>query len=76
MISWPDLMQRGLILCNKDEGEPMTSYLLYFFFSFSFSHTLKMKFLEVNSLELINTAFRWETSECVLTGRVEAYSCK
>ncbi|KAG1452706.1 hypothetical protein G6F46_009592 [Rhizopus delemar] len=35
-----------------------------------------MKFLEVNSLELINTAFRWETSECVLTGRVEAYSCK
>ncbi|KAI7905890.1 Maf1 regulator-domain-containing protein [Cokeromyces recurvatus] len=35
-----------------------------------------MKFLEVDSLDLINTAFLWETSECVLTGRVEAYSCK
>ncbi|KAG1229723.1 hypothetical protein G6F67_006942 [Rhizopus microsporus] len=35
-----------------------------------------MKFLEVNSLEVINTALSWETSECILTGRVEAYSCK
>ncbi|GAN00911.1 repressor of RNA polymerase III Maf1 [Mucor ambiguus] len=35
-----------------------------------------MKFLEVDSLDLINTAFLWETSECILTGRVEAYSCK
>ncbi|CEP14376.1 hypothetical protein [Parasitella parasitica] len=35
-----------------------------------------MKFLEVDSLDLINTAFSWETSECSLTGRVEAYSCK
>lgn len=35
-----------------------------------------MKFLEVDSLDLINTDFRWETSECILTGRVEAYSCK
>ncbi|KAG1452836.1 hypothetical protein G6F56_007720 [Rhizopus delemar] len=35
-----------------------------------------MKFLEVNSLEIINSAFRWETSESILTGRVEAYSCK
>ncbi|KAI8886767.1 Maf1-domain-containing protein [Backusella circina FSU 941] len=35
-----------------------------------------MKFLEVDSLDLINTAFQWETAECVLTGRVEAYSCK
>lgn len=34
-----------------------------------------MKFLEVDSLDLINTDFRWETSECILTGRVEAYSC-
>ncbi|RCH89878.1 RNA polymerase III-inhibiting protein maf1 [Rhizopus azygosporus] len=35
-----------------------------------------MKFLEVNSLEVINSALSWETSECILTGRVEAYSCK
>lgn len=35
-----------------------------------------MKFLEVDSLDLINTDFHWETSECILTGRVEAYSCK
>ncbi|KAI8977213.1 repressor of RNA polymerase III transcription Maf1 [Mycotypha africana] len=35
-----------------------------------------MKFLEVDSLDKINTAFVWETSECILTGRVEAYSCK
>ncbi|KAG0172802.1 RNA polymerase III-inhibiting protein maf1 [Apophysomyces sp. BC1034] len=35
-----------------------------------------MKFLEVDSLDVLNTAFRWETAECVLTGRVEAYSCK
>ncbi|KAI9265579.1 repressor of RNA polymerase III transcription Maf1 [Sporodiniella umbellata] len=35
-----------------------------------------MKFLEVNSLETINSAFRWESQECILTGRVEAYSCK
>ncbi|KAI8997191.1 Maf1 regulator-domain-containing protein [Pilobolus umbonatus] len=35
-----------------------------------------MKFLEVDSLDVINTAFRWETAECILTGRVEAYSCK
>ncbi|KAG0180933.1 RNA polymerase III-inhibiting protein maf1 [Apophysomyces sp. BC1021] len=35
-----------------------------------------MKFLEVDSLDVLNTAFRWETMEAVLTGRVEAYSCK
>ncbi|KAI8643126.1 Maf1 regulator-domain-containing protein [Parasitella parasitica] len=35
-----------------------------------------MKFLEVDSLDLINSAFSWKTSECILTGRVEAYSCK
>ncbi|ORZ00990.1 Maf1 regulator-domain-containing protein [Syncephalastrum racemosum] len=35
-----------------------------------------MKFLEIPSLETLNTNFRWETEDCVLTGRVEAYSCK
>ncbi|KAI9323557.1 repressor of RNA polymerase III transcription MAF1-like protein [Dichotomocladium elegans] len=35
-----------------------------------------MKFLEVDSLEQLNSVFEWETTECVLTGRVEAYSCK
>lgn len=46
------------------------------FFSFFFPLSLTMKFLEVDSLDLINTAFLWETSDCILTGRVEAYSCK
>ncbi|KAI7859707.1 repressor of RNA polymerase III transcription Maf1 [Circinella umbellata] len=35
-----------------------------------------MKFLEIDSLEQLNTVFRWETPECILNGRVEAYSCK
>ncbi|KAI8370439.1 Maf1 regulator-domain-containing protein [Radiomyces spectabilis] len=35
-----------------------------------------MKFLEIDSLDVLNTAFRWETPEAILTGRIEAYSCK
>ncbi|KAL0077947.1 repressor of RNA polymerase III transcription Maf1 [Phycomyces blakesleeanus] len=35
-----------------------------------------MKFLEVDSLDVLNTVFRWETVEAILTGRIEAYSCK
>ncbi|KAI9314122.1 repressor of RNA polymerase III transcription Maf1 [Dichotomocladium elegans] len=35
-----------------------------------------MKFLEIDTLDVLNAAFRWETSECLLNGRIEAYSCK
>ncbi|KAM3588980.1 RNA polymerase III-inhibiting protein maf1 [Umbelopsis sp. WA50703] len=35
-----------------------------------------VKFLEEPTLEVINQAFSWETAECTITGRVEAYSCK
>ncbi|GAB5590014.1 RNA polymerase III-inhibiting protein maf1 [Umbelopsis nana] len=35
-----------------------------------------VKFLEEPTLEVINQAFTWETAECIITGRVEAYSCK
>ncbi|CAO3696932.1 unnamed protein product [Rhizopus stolonifer] len=35
-----------------------------------------MKFLEVKSLDFINSIFCWTSQECILTGRVEAYSCK
>jgi hypothetical protein len=56
-----------------------TFYFIFFFLFFyplSIQQGKKMKFLEVDSVDLINTAFHWETTECVLTGRVEAYSCK
>lgn len=39
-------------------------------------HTLLMKFLEIESLDALNSVFEWETAECVLQGRLEAYSCK
>ena len=51
----------------------LSFFLFFFLYLLSF---IIMKFLEVNSLEVINTALSWETSECILTGRVEAYSCK
>ncbi|KAI7867943.1 Maf1 regulator-domain-containing protein [Spinellus fusiger] len=35
-----------------------------------------MKFLEVDSLDVLNTVFRWETGEASMNGRIEAYSCK
>ncbi|KAI7885255.1 Maf1-domain-containing protein [Lichtheimia hyalospora FSU 10163] len=35
-----------------------------------------MKFLEIDSLDALNSIFEWETTECILNGRIEAYSCK
>lgn len=60
---------------------PLSSWFLFSsflpsFFNYHNNWRFNMKFLEVDSLDLINTAFLWETSECILTGRVEAYSCK
>ena len=40
------------------------------------TEVITMKFLEIDSLEQLNTVFRWETPECILNGRVEAYSCE
>ncbi|KAI9308216.1 Maf1 regulator-domain-containing protein [Cunninghamella echinulata] len=35
-----------------------------------------MKFLQVDSLDVLNNVFQWESAEAQLTGRIEAYSCK
>ncbi|KAI8090047.1 Maf1 regulator-domain-containing protein [Halteromyces radiatus] len=35
-----------------------------------------MKFLQVDSLDVLNSVFEWESAEAQLTGRIEAYSCK
>lgn len=40
------------------------------------TNTLPCSLCTEPTLEVINQAFTWETAECVITGRVEAYSCK
>ncbi|RUP45883.1 Maf1 regulator-domain-containing protein [Jimgerdemannia flammicorona] len=35
-----------------------------------------MKYLEVPALDAVNNILSWETPECKIFGRVEAYSCK
>ncbi|ORX55584.1 Maf1-domain-containing protein [Hesseltinella vesiculosa] len=47
-----------------------------FFFLFLNNQTFTMKFLQVDSLDMLNSVFEWESAEAQLTGRIEAYSCK
>lgn len=35
-----------------------------------------MKFLEIDSLEKLNSVLDWENGEARVIGRIEAYSCK
>ncbi|KAI8061730.1 Maf1 regulator-domain-containing protein [Gongronella butleri] len=35
-----------------------------------------MKFLQIDSLDMLNSVFTWESAEAILSGRIEAYTCK